>query len=628
MSSKTSIGRYEIRRLLGQGGMGTVYLAWDPQMDREIALKTIRSDGPSGDAALLRERFLKEARLSGRLLHPNIATVFDVGEADGVLFLAMEYVEGESLADRLERVRNPLPIREALIFTTQVAEALAHAHSRGVVHRDIKPANILFTRQEVAKVTDFGIGKLIGAESTTLTGTGQLVGSPAYMSPEQIRSEAIDGRSDIFSLGSVVYQALTLKKPFAGDSLTALVFQILTNEPPDINLLRPDVPPDVAAAIKRAMAKNRDDRFADATEMAEEFRRLAATVKETRPATVVMAVNSEATVRLDPTAVTSPLPSPPAPRTKFPVPLAELPPREDRRLAWLFPALGVLLALVALGVGAVLLRGRFEGQPVASEPAVRVPEPTVALPPLPSPAVVAPVETPAPIRIVEMTPPAPTAALTSRSPVSGVGGRTETAATPRTAVTPNQAARSETPQLRVSTRKHVKVNVSPDQARVFVDGRFAGISDDWDDSRGGLLTFLSDGRHILRFAYPGHEDLVVEVIVSRNAEEDEVEIDQSLESGTPHGPAGPPGKLKTASYKTRGPVRFKVEPPDARVSVDGNVVGTVESFSGNPLRLDSMRVYEITLSADGFAPKSFRVLCSPSADDEATTVKEKLKPQR
>src|SRR5258706_206142 len=200
--------------------MGLVYLARDPQIEREVALKTVRCDGPGSTFNVdeSKARFLKEPRISGRLQPPHIVTVFDVGEDQGTLYLAMEYVSGGSLSQRLGK-GEPLELEDRIRIVGEVASALAHAHERGVIHRDIKPANILLTETLRAKVTDFGIGKLLAGD-TDLTSTGQMVGSPSYMSPEQIRGEKLDVRSDIFSLGVVLYQTITERKPFPADTLT------------------------------------------------------------------------------------------------------------------------------------------------------------------------------------------------------------------------------------------------------------------------------------------------------------------------------------------------------------------------------------------------------------------------
>lgn len=634
MSSPSTIGRYEIRRLLGQGGMGTVYLAWDPQMDREVALKTIRTDGPvAGDTTGARARFLKEARLAGRLLHPHIATVFDVGEADGVLFLAMEYVDGGNLAERLAKAKGPLPVRETLVIAAQVAEALSHAHSRGVIHRDIKPANILFSREDTAKVTDFGIGKLIGADVTTMTATGQMVGSPSYMSPEQIRSEPLDGRSDLFSLGLVLYECLTARKPFSGDSLTGLIYQILTTEPPDLSALRPGIPAEVAALVKRSIAKNAADRFTNASEMAAALRALASAIPDAAGG-AISGVNTEETVRLEPTSPTSPVSyTPPTMPARTPRPLASIEVKKRPPVVPLVAGGAALLIIVAGGLF-YLLRSRPEK---IEPPPAPLPQPAVPSP-APSPLAVIPpsppvTETPGAIRIVELTPAVPSPAIAAVTPKAAASPSAEMTPAPVRQVSsptpPAQAPSTEAPGLRVVTRRSVKVGVSPEEASVFLDGRWVGIADDWDDGRGGgLLTFTSPGRHTLRFAYPGKDDLVVEVVVSPSGEDDEVEIEEKLVPGSPRGPLGPSGKFKSPSYKTRGELLFKVEPPTARVLVDGRPAGTAGDFVSTPLKLDAMKAYEISLAADGYETKTLRVVSTPSAGDDRVVVKEKLKPGR
>src|SRR3974377_2004581 len=244
--------------------MGVVYLARDPQIERELALKTIRFDegekGFSADEA--KTRFLKEARISGRLQPPHIVTVFDVGEDQGVLYLAMELVQGGSFSERITDTAG-FPLRERIRVLAAVAEALAHAHERGVLHRDIKPANILLTPALSAKVTDFGIGKLLTGD-TDLTSTGQMVGSPAYMSPDQIKGDKLDARSDIFSLGVVLYQALTLRKPFPADTLTTLVHHILHEEPADPTVVAGDLPEGLATIVRKCLSKDRAKRYVDA----------------------------------------------------------------------------------------------------------------------------------------------------------------------------------------------------------------------------------------------------------------------------------------------------------------------------------------------------------------------------
>ncbi|HQR46716.1 MAG TPA: serine/threonine-protein kinase, partial [Thermoanaerobaculia bacterium] len=303
------IGRYEILRVLGKGAMGLVYLARDPQIERELALKTIRFDQAEGsfnpDEA--KARFLKEAKISGRLQHPHIVTIFDVGEDGGMLYLAMEYVPGGSFSQRLADP-DSLSLYDRVRVVAEVAEALGHAHERGVLHRDVKPANILLTPHLDAKVTDFGIGKLLAGDSD-LTSTGQMVGSPAYMSPEQIKGDKLDARTDIFSLGVVLYQAITLRKPFPADTLTTLVYQILHEEPPDPSAIRADLPPEYSPIVRKCLAKKREDRYTTATELASELRAALGDAPVTRTsglaASRVEAIRTAAGVPETPTQATA-----------------------------------------------------------------------------------------------------------------------------------------------------------------------------------------------------------------------------------------------------------------------------------------------------------------------------------
>ncbi|HEX4495286.1 MAG TPA: serine/threonine-protein kinase, partial [Thermoanaerobaculia bacterium] len=262
------VGRYRILSFLGAGAMGEVYLAEDPQIDRRLAIKTVRLVGRPQEIEDRKKRLLREARAAGRLLHPNVVTLFDAGEAEGMLYLAFEYVEGTDLAHRLDKGPR-MSLREALRAVRQAAEALDYAHRQGIVHRDIKPSNILLDTVGRVKVADFGIAKMAG-QSTELTMAGSVMGSPQYLSPEQIRGEDLDGRSDIFSLGVVFYEILSGKRPFEGDTITTLVYQILHKEPPPVSALRA-VPPRVETLLRGMLAKGHDERIATAGAVAAEL---------------------------------------------------------------------------------------------------------------------------------------------------------------------------------------------------------------------------------------------------------------------------------------------------------------------------------------------------------------------
>ena len=261
-------GRYRLDRELGQGGMATVYLAEDLKHHRLVAIKVLK---PELAASLGPERFLREIEIAARLDHPHILPVYDSGEAEGLLYYVMPFVEGESLRARLVRERQ-LPLDDALQIARQVADALSYAHSRDVVHRDIKPENILLAEGH-ARVADFGIARAITqAGGDRLTQTGLAIGTPAYMSPEQAAgARDLDGRSDLYSLGCVLYEMLAGEPPFTGPPDT-LVHQHLTAEPPPITVRRPAVPPAVAAVLMRALAKTPADRFSPAAAFAEALR--------------------------------------------------------------------------------------------------------------------------------------------------------------------------------------------------------------------------------------------------------------------------------------------------------------------------------------------------------------------
>ena len=265
--------RYRIERELGAGGMATVYLAHDLKHDRKIAIKVLK---PELAAALGPERFLREITTTAGLRHPHILPLYDSGDADGLLYYVMPLVEGESLRDRLARAPQ-LPLDEALGIAAQVADALSYAHAQGIVHRDIKPENILLESGH-AVVADFGIARAIDAAGQdALTQTGLAIGTPQYMSPEQAAGERnLDGRSDLYALACVLFEMLTGQPPFTGPTMASVVHQHLAAQPPSVDHFRPGVPPGIATALQRALAKSPADRFNPAAQFAEALRSPAA----------------------------------------------------------------------------------------------------------------------------------------------------------------------------------------------------------------------------------------------------------------------------------------------------------------------------------------------------------------
>jgi len=260
------IGRYQIEAVLGRGGMGVVYKAHDPQIDRPVALKLVRADLLDGDErADYVERLRREAQAAGRCTHPNIVALYDYNMHEGNPFLVMEYVKGMSVAQALARGTR-FRQDEAVFIVGQLLEGLGCAHGLGVVHRDVKPANILLVENGRVKVTDFGLSR-IGV--STLTQSGSLLGTPSYMSPEQCRGDEADYRSDLFSAGVVLHELLAGERPFPGRDVTVLIKQILYDEPPDLKGIVPD---HLAAAVRRALAKRPEDRFPSAASMAAALR--------------------------------------------------------------------------------------------------------------------------------------------------------------------------------------------------------------------------------------------------------------------------------------------------------------------------------------------------------------------
>src|SRR5258706_8006456 len=265
------LGPYKIEAPIGAGAMGEVVRARDTRLHRTVAIKVLPHDRVADPDR--KRRFLQEARAASALNHPNIVVIYDISSEAGTDFLVMEYVRGKTLKELI--TLQGLPFADVCRYGAQIASALAAAHSAGIVHRDIKPANIMVTQEGQIKVLDFGVAKLtepVHAEGETrtqieLTTPGIVVGTVAYMSPEQTRGENLDGRSDIFSLGSVLYEAATGRLPFQGASMLAVMHEIATRVPPAPSSLRAGLPPDFDRVVERALAKNRQDRYASAAEL-------------------------------------------------------------------------------------------------------------------------------------------------------------------------------------------------------------------------------------------------------------------------------------------------------------------------------------------------------------------------
>jgi eukaryotic-like serine/threonine-protein kinase len=655
----SKLGRFPIQSVLGQGAMGVVYLAHDPQIDRPVALKTMRPAVGEGEAQEVEARFMREAKLAGRLQHPNIVTVYDVGRDGDVIFIAMEYVDGRPLTRYIGAPE--MTLRAKVSIVRQVAEALEHAHERDVVHRDIKPGNILIGRDGRVKVTDFGIGRFTSASTSDMTRAGQMIGSPAYMSPEQVRGDRLDGRSDLFSLGVVLYELLTTQRPFPGESITTLVYQILHTEPRDPLELKSDLPVATREVMARLLAKQPEKRPQTAREFAQELRRIEKFQRESEMTRRAVAAAAVPTIPPPPPPARgggradSP-PPPAAPPTLAPhdaptvasaprrsTAAAAAPAERRRRISPLPYLLGAALVVIA-----ILLLQRRSPRPAA--PAAAGAVPTAAAAPTTSAArdAAAPA-TPPPAEAAAAPAEIPTALPTpgpSEAASASVGVPRSAAArpTPRRAPTaapvedvvaaapappPAHAASSSAASARpdrvdatYTTRKGVRFTSSPEQARLYVDGRYVGIADDWDNRGGGrAFEFDADGPHYVRMELPGYQTRQLEIDVRPDAK-DSVSIDEDLERFS-HAPYE---KLSAVSAQTTGAVELHVEPPDASVSENGKYVGPASSFgSESPMRLKGPAVHDLVLSAAGYKPTTIRVLVAPNAGKDVAKVSEKLK---
>src|SRR5438876_10610523 len=278
MAEINSIGKYEIRREIGRGAMGVVYEGYDPSIKRIVALKTIRADQlAGGDPAAVIARFRREAQAAGRLNHPNIVSIYDFGEDGGIWYIAMEFVQGRELKECFE-TNERFKIADIVRIMSQILNALDYSHRQGVIHRDVKPANIFLLADGSVKVADFGIAHI---EASNLTQVGTVMGTPSYMSPEQIMGLPVDGRSDLFSAGVVLYQFLTGERPFAGSATTTMQ-KVLKEEPLPPSTLNVQMPPAMDAVVRKALAKRADERFQTAQEFADAVR--AATPAAVTPA--------------------------------------------------------------------------------------------------------------------------------------------------------------------------------------------------------------------------------------------------------------------------------------------------------------------------------------------------------
>lgn len=331
--SLSQLGRYKITGTLGRGAMGTVYQAHDPLLEREVAIKAISCGGLTREEAEeFEQRFFREAKSAGQLNHPNIVTIHDIGRSGELSYMAMEFLVGRSLRAILD-THVSLPVERIVQIAAEIADGLAFAHARGIVHRDIKPGNIMVLDNGSVKITDFGIAQL---PSSSLTLIGTAMGTPKYMSPEQINGRKADGRSDIFSLGAVLYEMLTGRPPFSGAELNAILYQVLNGAPPLPSSINPALPAGFDRIVARAMAKDADKRYANAAEMASDLRKV-------RQLPGLLQTPEAPAAPLRASAQT-------ASATEFADTVVTRPRRRPTRSVALLIALSVVIALLAAGV--------------------------------------------------------------------------------------------------------------------------------------------------------------------------------------------------------------------------------------------------------------------------------------
>jgi serine/threonine protein kinase len=271
IDTRPTLGRYEVIKKIGKGAMGVVYLGQDPRINRITAIKTVRfaDDFEPEEAQKMKEKFFREAESAGTLSHPNIVTIYDAGEEQDLAYIAMEFLEGTDLETHTKK-GNLLPMRKVIGYIADIADGLDYAHERGIIHRDIKPANIMLLKSGIVKITDFGIAKIAASSQTK---TGVVKGTPFYMSPEQIAGKKVDGRSDIFSLGVMLFQLVTGEVPFTGDSPASLIHQILNVPHPNPKTLNPKIVKPLVPIIDKTLKKDRKNRYQKAS-------RLSANLKE------------------------------------------------------------------------------------------------------------------------------------------------------------------------------------------------------------------------------------------------------------------------------------------------------------------------------------------------------------
>ena len=577
------IGRYRILDELGRGASGVVYRAQDPAIGRTIAIKTIRllDITDQGERDRLRERLFREAQSAGILSHPNIVTIYDIAEQDELAYIFMECVDGPPL-EKVLNGQQPLDRNAIVSVLRQTATALDYAHKKGIVHRDIKPANILIHEGSIAKITDFGVAKIL---SQQMTHTGVMMGTPNYMSPEQVQGHAIDGRADQFSLAVIAYELLTGEKPFVADHLPSLLFRIVREDPVPPQRLNPTLAPQVETVLRKALAKNASERYASCAEFVEslvtalnvnpKWHGMARSVAQSMP-TVGGATSLPAGV----VPAAPSLAQPPDARQPAPPAWMETPEREKtatnpvlKSVLWMLIGIG-LIGLVLFGAQKYLFNRNTE--PAATEGDAQAQAPP-ATPPLsdqsatkPSP-VGEPKTEPAAKESKPESPPESTAAAAPSAPAAEKPSETGNSEPPAALAAPRNEPPAEPrtrasvpPVTRGEAQESVQFVTDPPKAQLTIDGNSS------QSCKSPCLLSLSPGRHSLNAQLDGYRAYPR---VFNVPEEKEIFLQLSKASGTlsvTSNPAGASIEINGQMQPKKTNAIFNLAPGTYKVKVTRN----------------------------------------------------------
>jgi eukaryotic-like serine/threonine-protein kinase len=572
----TKAGRYQIVSELGRGSMGVVYQGFDPVIGRTVAIKTMLIEGLStAEFQEYKTRFQREAQAAGILAHPNIVTVYDFGEDEGVLFLAMEYLEGKSLQAIVEK-QHILPLETIVPMFDQVCSALDHAHTHKIVHRDIKPANIMILDSGLVKVTDFGIAKMM---SMGMTQAGQVLGTPNYMSPEQVKGRAVDGRSDIFSLGVILYELVTGEKPFGGQNITTVIYKIINENPIPPRELDATIHPGLSYVIQKSLAKSPEERYQTCRELADDLKNYRSLGGATAPSeTVVIKVPpiqpaAPLESRQPPAAVSAgPVAPPPAPQSAPvqrarpaappPAPVAVARPAAPKSSSTVWIVLAILLIGALGGGGYYFLYIRPQGNTPATSSAPGT----------------GPTAQTSPVNATNPATTSPSTAVAPATPAGGAGPATPTPIQP----TPATAPAVEKPAA--SKYATLAIKSDPDGAQITIDGK---SDPGWITPR--IFDTMDPGSHNVILSKEGYKTARQRVRVKAGRTE-EVSLNLA-ELRPPAQPAKRPATRPAASTPTPPPspsteqpetgstgqapgiLTVRTKPPGLEIMIDGKSWG-------------------------------------------------------